>query len=173
MVITIAAFVLSASAAPATPVMDTSQLPETFVAACLDGKATLSDGEAWAVGVDELPPELRRKLGKPASGQAWQLQTAGRAYLYVLTYDAGQADDAKICGLASETMSLKVAADAVEKRMTAYIGSERLEGMQWLMPKDGYVATVTKAGDFNVAQINWLSEIGRAALSRKVRHVTP
>lgn len=173
MVTVIAALVLSASAAPAPPVMDTSRLPETFVAACLDGRVTLSHGEARAVSVDELPQELRRKLGKPTSGQAWQLQTGGRTYLYLLNYDAAQADDAKICGLASETMSLNVAADAVEKRMTGYVGSERLDGMQWLMPSDGYVATVTKAGDFNVAQINWLSEIGRAALSRKVRHVKP
>lgn len=169
MVIAIAALALSATAAPPAPV---NGLSEIFVAACLDGKASLSPGEARAVAVDELPRDLRKRLGSPTSGQAWRLQD-GRTYLYVLEYQGGRADDSKICGLASDSMSLHTAADAVEKRMTGYPGAERLQAMQWLMPKDGYVATVTEAGDFNVAQINWLTERGRAALLKQVRHVTP
>lgn len=169
MVIAIAALALSATTAPPTPA---NGLPEIFVAACLDGKASLSPGEARAVTIDELPRGLRKRLGSPTSGQAWRLQ-AGRTYLYVLGYEGGRADDSKICGLASDTMSLDAAADAVEKRMTGYAGSERLQATQWLMPKDGYVATVTEAGDFNVAQINWLTERGRAELMKQVRHVTP
>jgi hypothetical protein len=41
------------------------------------------------------------------------------------------------------------------------------------MPKDGYVATVAKAGDYTVAQVNWLSDRGRARLLKQVRQVGP
>lgn len=172
MIIVIAALALSALSAPPKPLIDTNGLPAIFAAACLDGMASLSPGEARSISVDDLPPDLRERLGSPTSGQAWKLQT-GRTYLYLLSYEDRQSDESKICGLASDTMSLHAAADAVEKRVAGYVGSERLQAMQWLMPEESFVAIVTKAGDFNIAQINWLTERGRAALSKQVRHVTP
>jgi hypothetical protein len=150
-----------------------SSLPDTFVSACLDGKAVLSSGSARAVSVDELPSELRTRLGDPASGQAWRLDSINHSYLYVLNYEDPRSENARVCGLASDAMNRNQAADAVEERMMGYIGSERLEGMQWLMPKDGYVAVVTKAGRFSVAQINWLTDRGKAEFQRNVRRVTP
>ena len=148
-------------------------LPDTFVAACLDGRAALSSGTVRAVGVNGLPSELRTRLGDPASGQAWRLDSVSHSYLYVLNYEDPRSENARVCGLASDAMSRKQAADAVEERMMGYVGSERLEGMQWLMPKDGYVAVVTKAGRFSVAQINWLTDRGKAEFQRNVRRVTP
>lgn len=165
-------FSIVASLALAAPMAINAGLPQLFVAACLDGKATLPKGETRAVSIDDLPQDLRNQLGSPASAQVWRLNSPGRAYLYLLNYGP-EADETKICGVASDRMSLPAAADALEMRMAGYAGSERLEGMQWLMPQDGYVATLTKAGELRVLQINWLSEPARGALLKQVRRVTP
>jgi hypothetical protein len=163
----------SISAAAAEPLVASDRLPQLFVAACLDGRVAFSPGEASPIGADRLPLDLRKTLGGSASSEVWRLSTAGRSYLYVLNYAAGGEHDTKICGLASEGMSLESATNAVDVRMNGYAGSEKLARLQWLMPKDGYVATVTRSGKFNVAQINWLSESGRARIARQVRHVEP
>lgn len=161
-----------AALALAAPLASTANLPELFVAACLDGKASLPKGEARPVPIDELPRVLRDQLGNPASGQAWRLASTGQAYLYLLNYDPG-ADETKICGVASDSMNVAAAADAVEMRMAGYAGAERLQGMQWLMPQDGYVTTLTRAGELRILQINWLSERARGELLKQVRRVTP
>ena len=171
MILELALALTSVAAPPASA--GGSSLPDTFVAACLDGKAALSSGSARAVGVDELPSELRARLGNPVSGQAWRLDPVNHSYLYVLNYEDPRSENAKVCGLASDAMNRNQAADAVEERMMGFVGSERLDGMQWLMPKDGYVAVVTKAGRFSVAQINWLTDRGKAEFQRDVRRVTP
>ena len=169
------AFVLgfSASAAASAPLIAGDRLADTFVAACLDGEALLSPGEMSAVGIGSLPSNLRKKLGKPASGEVWRLSTSGRSYLYVLNYAPGGKHDTKICGLASDEMSLDLARTAVDMRMNGYVGAEKLTELQWLMPRDGYVATVAREGAFNVAQINWLSEAGRAEIAREVDQIQP
>jgi len=164
---------LGASTAAAAPVIGADRLPDMFVAACLDGTVAMSPGEASRIGVGELPADLRKKLGRPASGNAWRLSTADHSYLYVLNYPPGGPHDTRICGLASEDMRMDSAASAVDLRMNGYVGAEKLSGLQWLMPKDGYVATIARAGRFNVAQINWLSESGRAKIGRAVQQVSP
>lgn len=173
MIPAIAAFFVSAVDTSAAAAMHTSRLPEIFVAACLDGRVGLSPAEAGAVAIDELPPALRNRLGSPMSGQAWRLNSPGRAYLYVLNYAPRPGLDPKVCGLASDRMGLDSAADALEMRISGDVYPERGPGMQWLMPQDGYVAIATKAGTFNIVQINWLSEADRAATEARFRRVTP
>lgn len=162
-----------AFAAPAAPITEAAGLPGVFVAACLDGRLTLPRGIASQLAFDELPAELRKQFKHPASSQVWQLARGQRTYLYVLNFVGGKTADPKICGLASETMTVAAAADALELRMAGYVGAERLPGMQWLMPKDGYVAAVTRQGEFTVAQINWLSERRRIQMMKEVRQVSP
>ncbi len=163
MILSIAAFLMSASHASAAAEPNLDSLPELFAAACLDGQARLSAGQVAAVSFDELPPDLRKRLGRPASGQVWQLRAPGRAYLYILNYEPREGVNPKICGLASDGMDLDDAADALEARIAGKVLPNRLRSTEWLRPQDGYVAIATSAADFNVLQINWLSEDQRAA----------
>lgn len=172
MVLAVTAFLASALDTSAAAAMPTGRLPEVFVAACLEGKVSLSAGEAGAVAFDELPSALRKRLGSPSSGQAWRLNSFGNSYLYVLNYPSRPGIDPKICGLASDRMTFNAAAEALEMRIFGQIYPERGEGLQWLMAQDGYIATATTAGEFNVVQINWLSEAGRAAIERNLRPFT-
>lgn len=173
MVLEIAALLTSALGTSAAATVPTGRLPEIFAAACLDGSVSLSPREAGAVTVEELPPALRKRLGKPTSGKAWRLYSPGQAYLYVLNYPDQPGTDPKICGLASDNMSFDEAADALEKRIAGSVYPDRSKGLQLLMPKDGYVAIATRAGKFNIVQINWLNEADRAAAEKNFRSVTP
>jgi hypothetical protein len=157
------------AAAPASPSAD--QLAQIFVGACLDGQISLSGIEASRVST--LPPELQEKLGTPISANVWRLETGEPSFLYVLEFKPGGRHDTKICGLASPTMSVRAATDAVDQRATGSVGENGVQGTQWLMPKDGYVATVTKTGDYTVAQVNWLSDRVRASLLKQVGQVGP
>jgi hypothetical protein len=143
-----------------------AQLPDLFVAACLDGKATLSMGGAAAVGLDRLPRELTQKLGKPSSAQVWRLSSDGRAYLYILNYKPARNTNPRICGIASDAMDYQAAADVVEKRVTGAVYPRTTQSIQWLDAKGGYNAIATTAGAFKVLQINWLSDQQRKVLAR-------
>jgi len=143
-----------------------SRLPDLFVAACLDGKATLSPKDAAAVGLDGLPRELLQKLGKPSSAQVWRLSSDGRAYLYILNYEPARSTNPRICGIASDAMNYQTAADVVEKRVTGAVYPRTTRSIQWLDAKGGYNAIATTAGDFKILQINWLSDQQRRILAR-------
>jgi hypothetical protein len=169
MIFPVAAFLVSAVELPAPGALDASSLPNVFVAACVDGQVRLSASEATSVSFGDLPADLRQRLGSPSSGEVWQLSAPGRAYLYVLDYESAPGVDPKICGLASDTMDLNAAADAVEVRVTGSIRPNRLRGTEWLQPHGGYVAIATTAAEYNVVQVNWLSESQRAATLDYVR----
>lgn len=171
MFLSIVAFLASAGVAPAAAELDSASLPEVFVAACLDGEARLSASQAARRSFDQLPSNIREQLGRPSSGEVWQLSTPGRAYLYILDYEPGPQINPKICGLASDRMDLDAAADALEARIAATVRPNRLRGTEWLRPEDGYVAIATTAAEFNVVQLKWLSEAQRADLLRDVRAV--
>lgn len=143
-----------------------TRLPELFVAACLDGKATLSPRDASAVSLEALPSELSTKLGKPSSAQVWRLSSDGRAYLYILNYEPSRRTNPRICGIASDAMDYQAAADVVEKRVTGAVYPRTSRSIQWLDAKGGYNAIATTAGDFKVLQINWLSDQQRRVLAR-------
>ena len=152
------------AASAATPAAGTNSLPDLFIAACLDGEVKLSASEVTALRFSDLPPALRERLGSPASADVWQLKSSGRSYLYVLNFRAGRGINPKICGLASDSMSLSDAADAMEVRIAGTMVPKKSQGIEWLHPKDGYAATATNAADFKVMQINWLSEEQRAEM---------
>jgi hypothetical protein len=143
-----------------------NDLPEIFVAACLDGKATFSPGEAAAVGFDGLPRELQQRLGKPNNAQVWRLINDGQAYLYILSYEPIGSQSPKVCGLASDAMNYGTAADTVEKRVMGAVYPRTTRSIQWLDPKGGYNAIATTAGSFKVLQINWLSDQQRQIVAR-------
>jgi hypothetical protein len=150
----------SVQASAATEVSDLSGL---FQATCLDGQARLRANEVTAISFEQLPSGLRESLGRPSSGKVWQLDTAGRSYLYLLDYPAAPGNSPKICGIASDAMDLKTAGDALEMRVTGSISRDRMRSAQWLNPNDGYVAMATTAAAFNVLQISWMSDADRAA----------
>ena len=152
----------SVQASAATDVLP-SDLSGLFQATCLDGRARLRANEVTPISFDQLPSGLRDKLGRPASGKIWQLNAAGHSYLYMLDYQAGPGISPKICGIASDAMDLKTAGDALEMRLTGSVSRDRMSSTQWLNPKDGYVATATRAAKFNVLQISWMSDTDRAA----------
>jgi len=148
-------------------------LPTLFVSACLDGSAKLAPGEAAASSLGALPRGVRQRLGKPVSAQVWKLNTPDQSFLYLLQY----ADDPKViprvCGLASEEMNLRAAADAVELRVTGEVHRRSMDSIEWTDPQGGFTALATSAGKFKVIQINWLSDAQRAAAIKTYRKVTP
>jgi hypothetical protein len=168
----IAAYLVGASVASAQAQPSVRTLPDVFVAACLDGSARLSAGQAAAVRFDDLPANLRERLGKPASGRVWQLTGPGRAYLYMLNYDPRSGVNPKICGLAADSMDLNSASDALEARIAGGVRPKGHRGTEWLMPRDGYTAVATTADEFNVVQVNWLSEEQRAEVLKSL-HILP
>lgn len=143
--------------------VNVSNLPGVFAAACLDGQARLSPGDAAKIGFDELPSALKQRLGRPASGNVWRLASGGRAYLYILDYPTGPGINPKICGVASDEMNLKSGAEMLDLRLAGGGRfSQPARTMQWLEPQDGYVATATTASNFKVLQVNWLDEADRS-----------
>ena len=147
----------TASAVPGVS-QGVTELPNLFVAACLDGKATLSPGEAAAVGFDGLPRELQQRLGTPSAAQVWRLSGGGNAYLYVLDYAPAPRTSPRVCGVASDAMNYNSAADLVEQRVTGAVYPRTSRSIEWLDPKGAYNALATTAGSFKVLQINWLSD---------------
>ena len=160
----------SAQAAVAADV-HTANLPRLFEAACLDGQAKLSAGEVTAISFDQLPSDLRDRLGRPASGKVWQLNASGRSYLYILDYDAASGASPKICGVASDAMDLNAGADALAARVAGGMERSGQRSAQWLNAKDGYVATATTASQFKVLQISWMSEAQKSAALARVRQL--
>lgn len=151
------AITMGASAVPFADV-GAAELPSLFVAACLDGQATLSPGEASVVGFDGLPRELQQRLGKPDSAQVWRLSSGGRAFLYILDYQTAPKGSPRICGVASDEMNYTSAADLVEKRVIGTVYPRTTRSIEWSDPNGGYNALATTAGSFKVLQINWLSD---------------
>lgn len=160
---------MSAAQASGAAVVGVDGLPQIFAAACLDGEARINRNDVTKISFAELPSSLRRKLRKPMSGDVWRLNTSGQSYLYILNYKPGRATDPKICGMASERMSLKQAGDLLDARLAGGVYPERTPAAQWLRPEDGYVATATMAGKFTVVQVNWMSEEGRRAAIVELR----
>jgi hypothetical protein len=152
------ALLLGGSSAFAAANSEPTQLPDLFVAACLDGKATLAPGEAAAVGFNGLPEDLQKRLGKPNSAQVWRLNGGGQAYLYVLDYAPAPHTSPRVCGVASDAMNYSSAADLVEQRVTGAVYPRTTPSIEWLDPKGGYNALATTAGSFKILQINWLSD---------------
>jgi hypothetical protein len=156
-------------AAAAQPSESRANLPDLFAAVCLDGQARLSPGDVAKIKFDELPSGLKQRLGNPASGDVWQVGSGGRTYLYVLNYPDAPGVSPKICGLASDEMSLNSGAEMLDLRLA---GGGRLDqamrSRQWVSPRDGYIASATTASRFNVLQVNWLSTQDRKRLSGEV-----
>lgn len=141
-----------------------SDLPGVFAATCLDGQARLSARDVTKIGFGDLPLVLRDQLGPPESGTVWRLNATGNSYLYVLNYAPGRDVNPKICGLASDEMSLDSASELLELRLADGTSKANARSTQWVRAEDGYVAVATRAGKFSVAQVNWLSDEERADL---------
>lgn len=148
-----------------------SNLPGVFQATCLDGQAKFRANELSAISFDQLPAGLRASLGQPASGKVWQLNGAGRSYLYMLDYGDGSATGARVCGLASDAIDLKSAGDMLEQRVTGNVERNRPRSAQWLNASEGYVATATTAAALNVLQISWMSEATKAKAQEQVQQL--
>jgi hypothetical protein len=167
----IAALLFGAADAAVATDVQAANLPGVFEATCLDGQARLSAGDVTPISFDELPSDLRERLGLPASANIWRLNTPGRSYLYVLNYDAGPGISPKICGLASDAMDFNTASDALAARVAGGVERNQLRTTQWLNAQDGYIATATTAAKFNVLQINWMNEADRAAAPAQVEQL--
>lgn len=154
---------ISAAQASLAASVEVSNLPGVFAATCLDGAARLSARDVTKINFGDLPESLRNKLDGPNSGDVWRLNTGGRSYLYVLNYVEGPGVSPKICGLASDEMSLDTAADLLDLRLAGGTTPERARATQWIQAEDGYVAVATRTGSFNVVQVNWLSDKEKAA----------
>ena len=154
------AVLLAGAVAADVPV---SNLASVFEATCLDGSARLSADQVSASSFDQLPSDLKERLGRPASANVWRLNGAGNAYLYVLDYPPGPGISPKVCGVASDSMDLRAASSALEVRVGAGTTRQKARTMQWVNFQDGYIATATTAAKYNVLQINWMSEADKAA----------
>jgi hypothetical protein len=158
------AVLLLSNSSPAAADLTAAQLPEIFEAACLDGEAKLSPGTASPATFDALPSEVRHELGKPSSAKIWRLSGSGNAFLYLLDYEPAPNMNPRICGLASDQMDYGNAADAVEMRVTGRVSPKTMRTTEWLNPAGGYSALATRAGNFKVLQVNWLSDLQRAQI---------
>lgn len=164
------AFLGAAAAAMAQPpmVIPAGGMIDVFSAACLDGQVRMSPGEAVRSSFDELPRILRKRLGRPNSADVWQM-AGGNGYLYMLTYPDQPGTSPRICGVASDRGDLKGGAVMLDVRLTGDRLQPGSRTMQWLRPQDGYNAIATSAGDFDVLQINWLSESDRELQNAQLR----
>lgn len=155
-----------ASAAPeASLATDTG----VFTAVCLNGEARFSSGAAQRIDFGRLPATLRERLGNPTSANVWRLNRPEDTFLYVLDYDVARGISPKICGLASASLDISAASDALDMQLAGSTIGEQRAAMQWLMPEDGYTATATRAARFTVLQINWLNPKDRAAAIKRLR----
>lgn len=169
--VALAALLIGAPCAPVMAEVGKDALPGIFVHACLDGQVRLAAGEVTPASFDDLPSALRNRLKVPSTGQVWRLNTAGRSYLYMLSYDPRRGADPKICGIASDSMSLDAAGDAVEARIAGVAYARPDSEIQWLRPQDGYVVTAANLAGFKVVHVNWLSEEKRKAALAALRNV--
>lgn len=140
-----------------------------FTAVCLQGEARLSSGAVQRIEFGKLPSSLRHRLGHPTSANVWRLNRPEDAFLYVLDYKVARGISPKICGLASASLDIATASDAMDMQLAGSVLGEQRTAMQWLMPEDGYLATATRAASFTVLQINWLNPEDRAAAIKRVR----
>jgi hypothetical protein len=158
MLLSLATAALFNAAAAPFPIT-TDQLPNLFIAACLDGKADTSTWSASPVGFDALPSDVRGHLGKPSEAKVWQVQGSTPAYLYSLKY-TDRAFSPRICGIASESLAIRPAAAAVETRLYGrpQQSDRAVKSTEWLNDAAGYRALATRKGRFTVLQVNWLNE---------------
>jgi hypothetical protein len=171
--VTAMAAVLLGALAPASTDVATSDLAGFFVAACLDGEAKLPSA-TQSVPFDALPDDLRHRLGKPSAAKVWQLATSGHTYLYLLDYESTSAAAPRICGLASDDgIDSGAAIDTFEKRVTGELLPRTTRSVEWLNLESGYKAFATTAGNFNVFQINWLTDADRRKLAKAYRTFGP
>ena len=149
--------VMAATIEAASPAMVTSdQLPNLFIAACLDGSAT-SDA-ATPIEFDALPSNLRMSLGKPHKAQVWKINGLDKAYLYSLSY-RDRAFSPRICGVASDGLVLRPASAAVESRLRGGAPSAgTYKPVEWINEAAGYRALATRKGGYTILQVNWLKE---------------
>lgn len=165
MVTALVAALLSASTLTQTEVA-ASDLPAVFVSACLDGTVKLTPADATPIGFNELPGELRDRLGKPASSQVWRLHGPVRAFLYVIENRPSRRTSPRVCGIASDDMDYGTAKVVVEKRVLGDVYSETGMSMQWIDAKHGYIVTVTTAGEFKILQTDLLGDPQRRSLTK-------
>ena len=154
MMLSLATAALASAGAAPLPV-SAGTLPSLFISACLDGSARMSAGEAERIEFDALPDALRSRLGKPSGGKIWKLRSGGQSFLYLLDYP--DSSSPKICGLASDDLSLRSGTAAIEARLTGRaLPASAVRSTEWLKASDGYKALATRTGGYTIMQINWL-----------------
>jgi len=159
----IAAGIMGAGAP--TPV-STDQLANLFISACFDGSAQLKASDAQAVAFDNLPDSLRARLIAPDKAQVWKLRSGGQSYLYILEYQKPNQNP-QICGLASDSLPVTPAVDAVAQRVGATIDrTRRDQAIEWWVPEQGYMALASRLRGYTVLQVNQLSDQQRKGASR-------
>jgi hypothetical protein len=157
MIISLAAATLLNAALTQAPI-SADQLPNLFIAACLDGKAQTTPGSASQVGFDGLPTAIRSRLGKPSAAQVWKLNGANDSYLYSLNY-TDRSFSPRICGVASQELVLRPASAAVESHLRGGApAAGSYKPVEWLNEKAGYRALATRTGGYTILQVNWLKE---------------
>ena len=152
----IVALTIAAALAPAPAYA--GSLENVFISACLDGSIKLSPQEAHAVQLDALPKAVRAKLGDPSKAQVWQLQSAGRSYLYTMEYE-GTSMSPKICGLASDQLKITPAAQVIAARLNSSADMDsRAVTTEWHFPDQGYYALASRVHEYTVLQVNQMSD---------------
>jgi hypothetical protein len=152
-------------AAAPTPV-SIDQLDNLFIAACFDGSAQLNSKDAEVVQFDSLPDSLRARLVAPAKAQVWKLRSGGESYLYILEYQKPD-ENPQICGLASDSLPVNPAVDAVAQRVGATVDRSRHDqAVEWWLPEQGYMALASRLRGYTVLQVNQLSDQQRKEASR-------
>jgi len=170
MKISIAAPLLAALAA-VQPATASAQSPQNlFVNACVDGEAHLSPASAAEVGFAGLPDDLRSQYRLPTSARVWQIG-GGPTYLYLFEMADKRGDLKKVCGVTSTDMDKLAITQALDVRLAGSTDSTPRKSTQWVRPSDGYVVTVTSAGRYVVAQVDWLSDRERRRYQKQVKSV--
>lgn len=154
-------FVAAALLASAAVTEQSGGLTGIFSAACLDGQVELSRGEAEPITMSALPRQLQRRFGTPVSGQIWRLNGAGRSYLYVLEYAAAKSSSPKVCGLASDSLSLGSATGLLGRRLNGVTNADLhqpVEGVDMIDAEDAYTGSAHRTGDFTFLEIKQMTQ---------------
>ncbi len=150
------------------------RMPAIFAAACLDGTVALSPAEASRVGPEQMPRVLRRRLGSPLSASVWRLSGGGQSYLYVIEYKPDRNTSPKVCGVASDQMTLGSATRLLGKRLNAVANSalhQPVDGLEIINAEDGYSATAMRSGDFTYLELKQMTEQQQKRMLRRLHQI--
>ena len=148
------------------------QLEAVFISACFGGSVKLGADQQSPIAFQDLPKELRRRFGPHTSGEVWRLNASTPTYLYIIYFTVTPTTSPKVCGLATQSLSLEPAIQFLGSRVNGPSLKpfrEHFAAVEWLSAEGGYVATASRVRRFTVLEVKALSADERKRALEGVR----